>query len=222
MRKLRWGAAAAALALGLVGCGAGSGQQPLISLELPGDITCVPMNAATDIGMASWRTNVAFTTVWYVDKGAAPATIRSISLVDPHGLVLHRAIIYEMVGAWYVLNQVIAWSELDKGALPSAWRRRQPIPGAVIPTGHTHGLPDHMSRKDNLYVVAEDVTATSPNGGWAAGEKLSYTSGRHVYSITAQTGIGLGSALIPLRQSCDAQVAAMKAVFHGNDPFIDS
>jgi hypothetical protein len=215
-RYLGHAAAAVAFASALAGCGSGT-SQPLETLNMTGDIICMSLNAP-ELGITGWHTPVGFTTDWYVNHGSQPARIIAISLVDSHGLILHRAFVYEMVGAWHVLYQVIAWARLDRGAQPSAWARRQPIPGAVIPTGHWQDGQQGLSRKDNLYVVAEDITATSPGGGWAAGEKLTYLSGGHLYTIVAHTGIGLGSQRIPSPHDCDLQVKAMKAAFHGNTP----
>jgi hypothetical protein len=185
---------------------------PLALVQIPGDITCLGLPAPS-VGVADWESPVAFSTDWYVNQGKQPATIKSVVLIDPHGLVLHGSLVYEMVQAEHVLYQAIAWADLDRGALPSAWRARQGIPGAVIPTGHAKNALTDLSSADNLYVVAENITATSVDGGWAAGEKISYTAGGHSYSITAFTGIAIGSGRTKIAASCNAQLAAIKSTF---------
>jgi hypothetical protein len=185
---------------------------PLALVQIPGDITCLVLPAPA-IGVTSWRTPVAFTTDWYVNQGRRPVTVQSVALVEPHGLVLHGGLVYEMVQAEHVLYQAIAWPDLGRGALASAWRARQAIPGAVIPPGHAQGALTHLSGKDNLYVVAEEVTATGAGGGWASGERIAYTADGRSYSMTAYTGIAIGSTRVPLGDRCDSQLAAIKSDF---------
>jgi hypothetical protein len=205
------GAAAPRTSTGTDSPGRGAAA-PLALLQIPGDITCLVLPAPA-IGVRTWHTPVGFTTDWYVNQGRQPVTIQSVALIDPHGLVLHRGLVYEMVQAAHVLYQAIAWADLGRGALPSAWRARQAIPGAVLPPGHAENALTDLSSRDNLYVVAEEVTATSANGGWAAGEKITYISGGSSYSITAFTGIAIGSTRVPLSDRCDAQLAVIKADF---------
>jgi hypothetical protein len=158
---------------------------------------------------------VAFTTDWYVNQGSQPVTIRSVSLIAPHGLVLHRALVYEMFGGRHVLYQAIAWDQLGRGALPSAWARRQPIPAAVIPPEHIKSAATVFDNKDNVYVVAEQITAASPAGGWALGQKLTYTAGGNTFSVEARTGIGIGSFLVPFPHGCESEMRIMKKAFGG-------
>jgi hypothetical protein len=193
------------------GCGAAA-VPPLITPNLPKTIVCAEMPFAK-LGILSWHTPIAFTTDWYVNQGRQPVTLKSVSLIDPHGLVLHQALVYEMLHARHPLSLAIAWSQADRGALPSAWNRRQLIPGAVIPTGHAAGVLTRLSNKDNLYVVVEDITATTPGGGWALGEKLAYLAGGSTYTIEVHTGIGIGSERVPFQNSCNDAYNTMQSKF---------
>src|SRR5258707_8139124 len=118
----------------LAGCSAS--PLPLTLLTSPGNIACVyfpgPVNHVTD-----WEAPVGFTLDMYVNLGNQPATIQSLSLVDSHGLVLHGGLVYELVRSKHALSFFGAWPSSNACANPGAWRARQPIPGAVIPTGHT-------------------------------------------------------------------------------------
>jgi hypothetical protein len=196
----------------LTSCSAAPGS-PVATLDNRGDITCL-MLPAPKLDIPNWDTPVAFSTDIYVNLGQHPAVLKSVSLLSPHGLVLHHAFVYEMVGARHVLYQAIAWSQAGRGALPSAWVRRQPIPGAVIPTGHTQGVFTGLSAKDNLYVVVEEITDTSPRGGWALGEKLTYRYDGQTYTVESQTGIGIGSAYDSLQDRCNPQIQIMRKAFN--------
>jgi hypothetical protein len=153
---------------------------------------------------------VGFTMDWYVNLGHAPATIESLSLVDPHGLVLHGGLVYEMYQAKNPLGYFGAWNHISTGVPPGAW---QPIPGGVIPTGHTAQVMSHVSAADNLYVIVEKVTATSDDGGWAAGLTVNYTADGGSYSTTGITGIAIGSSQVPQPARCNSQLAAIKSDF---------
>jgi len=148
---------------------------------------------------------------WFVNLGQAPATVKALSLIDPHGLELHNGLIYEMYKAQHPLGYFGAWGRIKS----SASGLSQPIPGGIIPTGHTAQVMSHLSAADNLYVIVEKVTATSDDGGWAAGLTVTYTSGSSSYSISDITGIAIGSSRVPESVRCKSKVAAIKSNFLG-------
>ena len=201
-----------ALVGGILSACSGTSKSPLALLQLRGDITCLNSPAPT-LGITRWDTPIGFTTDWYVNEGGRPVTITSVQLISPHGITLHRALVYEMVHARHVLYQAISWNDLGRGALPTAWAHRQPIPGAVIPVASSKQSQENADTTDGYYVVAEEITATTPAGGWALGEKLTYTSGGATFTIEAHTGIGIGSYTGPVADRCKSQVAYMKRAF---------
>jgi hypothetical protein len=151
---------------------------------------------------------MGFTTDWYANQGRQPAIIVSLKLLAPHDLLLHGAVVYEMKHSWYSLYQANPWSRISQGAPASLWAQRQPIPGAVIPPGHAKNVLIRASRQDNLYVIVEEISATSPVGGWALGEKVTYQSGGATYTVEDHTGIAIASTTVPFPQRCNAALHA--------------
>jgi hypothetical protein len=194
----------------LSGCSAS--PPPLTLLSSPGNIACVyfpgPVNHVTD-----WGAPVGFTLDMYVNLGHQPATVQSLALADSHGLVLHGGLVYELAHSKHALSFFGAWPSINDYANPAAWRARQPIPGAVVPTGHTAHVLTDENGDDNLYDIVEEVSATSPSGGWAGGLTVTYTSGGTSYSTTAITGIALASSRVPEAARCHAEEAAIKSDF---------
>jgi hypothetical protein len=166
-------------------CGSGSASGPLVALTFPSGY-CLPSDP-------NWGSPMGFTTDWYANRGQHPAVIKSLRLLAPHGLVLHGAVVYEMEHSQHVLYQANSWPDIGKGASSTLWARRQPIPGAVIPPGHAKGVLIRASKQDNLYVIVEDVSATTPAGGWALGEVVSYQSDGSTYTVEDHTGIAIAS-----------------------------
>jgi hypothetical protein len=119
-----------------------------------------------------------------------------------------------MKNSLHTLDIANPWSRVGFGAPRVLWAQRQPIPGAVIPPGHSKYALVKFSTQDNLYVVAEDVNATTPSGGWALGEIITYRSGGRTYSIEAHSGIAISASTGP-DSGCDASSKAFdKAIFH--------
>jgi hypothetical protein len=209
----------AARILAVTACSA-DGSQPLVTLQPPwSSINCLLVPGAA-LGVRNWQSPVSFAANFYVNQGSHPATIESVRLIDAHGLVLHRALVYEMLHARHPLYTAIAWSQAGRGALPSSWASRQPIPGAVIPTGHDAGVFTALTPRDNLYAVALDVTATSPAGGYAFGVAITYNSGGSTYTLTVYSGMAIGNWRVYFPDSCNAPFNLMKRIFekhaHGN------
>jgi hypothetical protein len=220
MVKMACAGGLASLALAATACGSGDGRGGLISLQSSWSSVHCLLVPSPELGVRSWQSPVSFAANFYVNQGSHPATIESVRLIDAHGLVLHRALVYEMLHARHPLYTAIAWSLADRGALPSSWARRQPIPGAVVPTGHNAGVLKGLTRDDNLYVIALDITATSPAGGYAFGVAVTYNSGGSTYTLTVYSGIAIGNWHVYLPDSCNVLFNLMKRVFekhaHGN------
>ena len=132
---------------------------------------------------------------------AQPAAGRDqyCALLDPHNLVLHGGLVYEMAHSRHPLTPAIAWVQEGRGAPRAAWAHRQPLPGAVIPAGRGIPAGGKISPKFNLYEIAVDVSDATPGGGWALGEVVRCRAGGRTYTFKARTGIGIGSARVPVK-----------------------
>lgn len=91
-----------------------------------------------------------------------PVTVESVSLIAPHNLVVHKAVVFADTGP--ALPWDTGWSQEGSGNLAAAWARRQPVPGGVIPPGsqqkgsaHNHG---HV-----MYQIAEAAECPASVGG---------------------------------------------------------
>jgi hypothetical protein len=170
-------------------------------------------------GLDSWATPVAYAEDMYWNQGSAPLTVESVSLLDPHNLILHGSLVYEMAHARHPLPISWAWADVGSKVPPSEWRARQPIPGAVSPPSaspvETNGT---LSNKVNLYEIVLDISAATPVGGWALGEVVTYKAGGVSYVFTAKTGLGIGTSRLPAKDSCNAQITAIVAGFAHKAP----
>jgi hypothetical protein len=157
--------------------------------------TTLPSGYCTP-SVPAWNSPIGFTTDWYANQGTRPATITSLKLLGAHDLVLHGAVLYEMEHSLHTLTMADPWPKVGTGSDPRLWARRQPIPGAVIPPGHAKYALIRFSKQDNLYVIAEDVTATSRQGGWALGQIVTYISGGTTYTVESHSGVAIGAATL--------------------------
>jgi hypothetical protein len=190
-------------------CGDGSAP-PLVLIQTPGGIsTCMP---APDppAAIRKWDSQVGFALDMYFNQARAPVTIKSVSLLDAHGLILHGALVVEMPHDANPMPLAWAWGTTPRTGLPSAWRARQTTPGAIIPAGHSSHAAQHIDRSTNVYEIAVDTSAAGPDGGWALGEVIRYESDGQIYTIRALTGLGIGSGQQTVRHSCDAPMEAIR------------
>jgi hypothetical protein len=187
----------------------------LSALMAPGNSVCVFFRGPAN-GVTGWQAPVAFAMDLYVNHGSTPATILSLSLVDPHGLVLHDGVVYEVTPGGNMLGYFGAWGRM----YATAARARQPIPGAVLQSDPVAHPPYYTN--DTKYQILEKVTATSASGGWAAGVTVNYESGGRHYSTTAAQGIAIGSSHLPASARCTSPLAAIKADFkrRGTQPYL--
>jgi hypothetical protein len=205
-------AIAGLLAASASACGSGS-PPPLVLLQDQGKIAgCIP---APDplAGIPRWDTEVGISLDWYLNQSAKPVTVESVSLLDPHNLVLHGAVVYEMAHSQHPLAPEAAWAREGADVPAAAWAGRQPVPGAVIAPGN--GPPPVTARnpRDSIYAIVVDISAATPAGGWALGEVVTYLAGGHKYTIRARTGLGIGSSRAPIASACHAQVLAIEKAF---------
>jgi hypothetical protein len=214
-RAVRRATIIAMLAASLPACGSsGSGaSQPLFTSQFQRAMSgCLPAPHPAE-GIDRWDSPVGVALDMYYNQSSLPLTIESVALLDPHNLVLHGGLVYEMAHSLHPLVTETGWDQEGQGVPAAAWAGRQRIPGAVIPPGH--GLPPHLmfSDKFDMYEIAVDISDATPRGGWALGEVVTYRAGGHTYTVKDITGIAIGSVPSPDRDNCDAMINAIQAAF---------
>jgi hypothetical protein len=174
-------------------CAAGSstGQALAVGVVQEGAKYCAGAPSVPVNGIPAWNSPIGWAIDWYYNTSAASVEIESVSLIDSHNLVLHRAIVYEMRHSENPLIDVAGWELMGHYAVPSLWARRQNIPGAVIPPEtSTIATPGPDARDE--YEVVLDISAKTPAGGWAAGQQVTYRQGSTQYRVRAYTGYAVG------------------------------
>lgn len=190
-----------------------SGPGPLVlNQQQEGISSCMP-NSPAD-GLHTWATPVGYAEDMYWNQSSQALTIESVSLLDPHNLVLHGSVLYEMVHDFHPLPLAWAWAQEGREVPAAEWRARQRIPGAVMPPiGGPFEQNGNISHKVNLYEIVVDISAATSAGGWALGEVVKYQASGRAYTFEARTGLGIGTARRLARESCNAQMKAIKAAF---------
>jgi hypothetical protein len=160
-----------------------------------GLVTCISAPNTKSTGINKWDTPIGFAFDDYYNRSREALTIESVSLVDPHNLTLHRALLYKIGQPRQSLIQEFAWAELGQAARPDAWTDRQAIPGAAMPAERSARAAGSGAR--DSYQLVLDLSSRTPLGGWAAGETVTYSSGGQSYITSTYTGY----AIAPSRHS---------------------
>lgn len=165
-------------------------------------------------GLLTWDAPVGYAEDMYWDQSSKPLTVESVSLLDPHNLVLHGGAIYKMPHSRHPLPISWAWADEGREVPAGGWSARQRIPGATIPpVGEPVIVNGAISFKADLYEIVVDISAGTPAGGWALGEVVRYTWDGGTYTFVAKTGLGVGTTNGPGNHSCDAQMRAIAGAF---------
>ena len=154
-----------------------------------GLVTCITAPNVKSTGIDKWDTPIGFAFDNYYNRARSPLTIESVSLVDPHNLILHRALLYKIGPTRQSLIQEFAWTGLGQAARPDAWTDRQAIPGAAMPAERS-AQPAGSAARDSYQLVL-DISSRTPLGGWAAGETVRYSSAGQSYTTTTYTGYAI-------------------------------
>lgn len=194
-------------------CGSGDSSGPLAAdVAQRGYASCVPAPDPGTGGIKAWDTPIGFALDMFVNTSRSPIKVESVALMDPHGLILHGALVYEMAHSRHPLIEEDAWGEMGTGVPAALWQARQAVPGAIIPRGHpvTSFKPAYSL---NLYEIVPDVSDATPNGGWALGEAVKYESEGHTWTVRAYTGLAIGYSPARGQSFCTAQIKAINDAF---------
>lgn len=200
----------AALVTVVTACASGGGPL-VVGIQQDSSSSCT-----LSTGPQAWDVPVGFGSFMYWNQTSAPLTIDSVTLLDPHNLVLHRSVLYRMVHAAHALANASPWAQEGQYVPLADWRARQRIPGAVLPpAGGPVELNGQVNSKVDRWEIAVEVSAASPAGGWATGEVVQYEEAGQTYTVQAGSGLAIGTSRGPAQRSCDAPMNAIKAVFAG-------
>jgi hypothetical protein len=167
-------------------------------------------------GITAWNSQVGFAMDAYDNRSGSPVTVESVSLIDPHNLLLRGAFVYEEPHSQDPLIIATGWGKLSASALRSSWTRRQRIPGAVIPPS-VSGIDAPGPGAPDLYQVVLGITAQTPKGGWALGQQITYRQGGTQYTIRSYSGYALAPPA-PSDAPCQAQLNAIGRAFSASAP----
>jgi hypothetical protein len=216
VRAARWLLLAGGLAGLLAGCGSAA---PLMTVSAQaGMSSCLPApNLAARI--SHWNSPYGVSAGMYYNQSSVPVTVQAVSLVGAHNMVLHRAVVYEMVRYRDPLPNSFAWGNGPDGMRVNE-NLVQPVPGAVLAAGKGP-VTNFPRQQPNVYEVAVDVSARQPGAAWAAGVNVSYTAGGQAHVIRLLIGIAISAqphhavtnADDPL---CDTAMKAIQSAWRGH------
>ena len=202
-RRVVCGLSCAAIVAGLSACSGGSGSPgPLaVRVQQRGQADCSPApNPST--ATVSWNTPIWFAIDSFANTSGGPLTIKSVSLIDAHNVVLRGAVAYdEGDHSQRELMQTGATADIARSVPPPDWARHQAVPGAVIPPGH------------DLWQIFPEVAQVHRGGGWAIGEIVRYSAGGQTYSVKVYTGYGIGVPLTVDKTGCSKLLNAILAAW---------
>ena len=181
----RAAAVIALAALVLAGCSAG--EPPLSQGNEQGGVkVCAPAPFGSTATPA-WNSPVGFAVDWYYNTSATPVMVESVSLIDPHNLTLRQSLVYEAAGENHWLASADGWPHIGDGSDPVAWAHRQPVPGALI----NPDAPHATSVTHDAYQVVLNLSATTPQGGYAIGVQVTYKQGDRRHTIKTYSGYAI-------------------------------
>jgi hypothetical protein len=166
-------------------CSTGGRADPLVTQNNEAVQACVPApNSYPSDDIPARDSPVGFAFVWYYNASASPVVVESVSLIDAHNLVLHKAVVYEAEREQHQLTLADGWPAISLGSEPAAWAQRQSVPGAVIrPDPPNAGITTH-----DAYEVVLDVSAKTRAGGYAIGQRVTYRQANAQYTIRCYAG----------------------------------
>jgi CelD/BcsL family acetyltransferase involved in cellulose biosynthesis len=97
------------LSAAVTACASGASPGPLALESLQEGMTACAPNPGAD--HRDWGAPIGSPEETYYDQASAPITIEAVTLLDPHNLVLHGSVLYEMVHDAHSLAIGAPWSQ---------------------------------------------------------------------------------------------------------------
>jgi len=211
----RWILLAGGLAWLLAGCGSAA---PLVThTQQAGMSECTPApNLGAGIGLDGWKSAVGISVGMYYNQSQRPLTVRTVSLVGAHNMVLHGAMVYEMHQYRHPLPSMFRWEYGSKGSGVNSELVQQ-VPGAVIPPG-IGPVANFVKQHPNVYEIGVDVSARKPGAAWADGVDVGYVANGHAEVLRLYIGFAIGAGPQPPAPNdddplCDKAMSAIQAAF---------
>jgi hypothetical protein len=198
----------------LSGCGSQGSQPPLTTETYQKQISCSPA-PNPPLGVPRWNSPIGFSRGMFYNQSDEPLTVESVSLLDAHNLVLHQAVVYDMIRSQNPLSPEWGWNSSAGHGPAAQWAARQRVPGAVIPAEDGRlSISALDAKKPDLYEIAVDLSDASSAGGWALGEVVKYRAGGTTYTLTFLVGMAIGAASQPIGSACNAPIYKIEAAWH--------
>jgi hypothetical protein len=206
---------AGGLAWLLTGCGSAASDPLMTESAQAGMSSCTP-EPNPPAGFSRWDTPIAESVGMYYNQSSSPVTVQTVSLVGAHNMVLHGAMVYEMVRYRNPLPSMFLWEYGSSGLRVNA-KLVQQVPGAVLAAG-IGPVTDFPKQQPNVYEVAVDVTARQPGAAWAAGVNVGYTANGQAHVIRLLIGIAIGAYSHPDGSDgagplCDTAMKGIQSAF---------
>lgn len=203
--------------LGLL-AGCGTSAAPLVThSQQAGMSSCTPApNLGAGIGLDRWNSAVGISAGMYYNQSQRPLTVRTVSLVGAHNMVLHGAMVYEMPQYRDPLPNDFRWEYGSKGAWVNS-KLLQQVPGAVIPPG-IGPVANFVKQHPDVYEIGVDVSASKPGAAWADGVDVGYVANGQTEVIRLYIGLAIGAGPQPPTANnddplCDKAMSAIQAAF---------
>jgi hypothetical protein len=207
------------MAAGLAGllAGCGNAASLVTDSQQAGMVLCTPApNPGAGIGLDRWDSAVGLSAGLYYNQSQRPVTVRTVSLVGAHNMVLHGAMVYEMVQYRNPLPLEFEWEYGAKGTQVNAQLVQQ-VPDDGIPPG-IGPVTNFVRQHPNVYEIAVDVSARQPGAAWADGVDVGYVANGQAQVIRLYIGLAIaaGGHLNAANGDdplCDQALNAIQAAF---------
>jgi hypothetical protein len=113
-----------------------------------------------------------------------------------------------MVHSNHSVEMTGPWGSPGTGIPVAEWRARQTIPGATIPPENSTTATGPRAR--NLYEIVLDISARTPQGGWTAGEKITYRVATRTYAAVLYIGYSITEPLSISPNICQQRFSSVR------------
>jgi hypothetical protein len=167
-----------------------------------------------DANLGKWNSPVGMSVGLFYNQSTEPLVVKSVSLLNPHNLILHAAEVYEMIRYSNPIAAVAPWPQEGDHVPKSEWNMRQPVPGASVRQRTGCSLPP-ISRSIILMCMSSPLKYLMhhPLADGLQEKVIKYQAGVNSCTFTLMEGLAIGGALQPAAASCKQPLAAIKAAF---------